>query len=47
MADGVIYECFDPARHVVDTLPTMQRVLAVGVDYGTTTQPRHQARPRR
>ncbi|MCU7531572.1 hypothetical protein [Prescottella equi] len=40
MADGVIYECFDPARHVVDTLPTMQRVLAVGVDYGTTNPTR-------
>ncbi|NKR53029.1 hypothetical protein GS481_02435 [Rhodococcus hoagii] len=40
MADGVIYECFDPARHVVDNLPTMQRVLAVGVDYGTTNPTR-------
>jgi PBSX family phage terminase large subunit len=40
MAEGVVYECFDPARHVVDTLPAMQRVLAVGVDYGTTNPTR-------
>ena len=40
MADGVIYETFDPARHVVDTLPAMQRVVAMGVDYGTTNPTR-------
>ncbi|AUS35297.1 hypothetical protein C1M55_11665 [Rhodococcus qingshengii] len=40
MADGVIYESFDPARHVVDTLPEMQRILCVGVDYGTTNPTR-------
>lgn len=40
MADGVIYESFEPARHVVDTLPEMQRILCVGVDYGTTNPTR-------
>ncbi len=40
MADGVIYESFDPARHVVDTLPDMQRILCVGIDYGTTNPTR-------
>ena len=40
MADGVIYESFDPARHVVDTLPEMQRILGVGIDYGTTNPTR-------
>ncbi|OZE88042.1 hypothetical protein CH304_00285 [Rhodococcus sp. 15-649-1-2] len=34
MADGVIYDMFDPAKHVVTTLPTMERVLALGVDDG-------------
>lgn len=38
VADGAVYEVFDPARHVVahDDLPNMQRVLALGIDYGTT-----------
>lgn len=40
MADGVVYECFDPARHVIDTLPAMQRVVAMGIDYGTTNPTR-------
>lgn len=34
MADGVIYPMFDPAVHVVDTIPAMQRVLAIGIDDG-------------
>lgn len=33
MADGVIYDMFDPARHVVDDLPTM-RQLWMGIDDG-------------
>lgn len=35
-AAGAVYEQWDPARHVVepDALPTMDRVLALGVDYG-------------
>jgi len=37
-AAGAIYEQWDPARHVapVDTFPTMERILAVGADYGDT-----------
>lgn len=37
-AAGAIYDAWDPARHVaaVDTFPVMDRVLAVGVDYGDT-----------
>lgn len=35
-AEGAIYESWDPARHVVDELPRIDRVLSVGVDYGTT-----------
>lgn len=35
-AEGAIYSAFDPDRHVVDTLPPLERVLAVGLDYGTT-----------
>lgn len=40
MADGVIYESFNPAHHVVDRLPDMQRILGVGIDYGTTNPTR-------
>jgi PBSX family phage terminase large subunit len=41
-AEGAIYDMWDPARHVVpvDQLPTMDRVLALGVDYGTTNPTR-------
>lgn len=35
-AEGAIYESWDPAVHVVDELPDIERVLAAGVDYGTT-----------
>ncbi|HUR07011.1 MAG TPA: PBSX family phage terminase large subunit [Nonomuraea sp.] len=35
MAEGAIYDMFDPDRHVVDVLPPMERWLALGVDYGT------------
>lgn len=37
-AEGAIYSMWDPARHVVPhaLLPVMRRLLAVGVDYGTT-----------
>ncbi|MDV2477204.1 hypothetical protein F8M49_21025 [Rhodococcus zopfii] len=34
MADGVIYPMFDPKLHVVDTLPEMQQLLAIGIDDG-------------
>ena len=35
-AEGAIYESWDPDTHVVDELPDLDRVIAVGVDYGTT-----------
>lgn len=37
-AEGAIYDTWDPARHVVPwaDLPPMRRVLALGIDYGTT-----------
>lgn len=37
-AEGAIYSMWDPQRHVVPwtDLPPMERLLALGVDYGTT-----------
>ncbi|GAA5046502.1 PBSX family phage terminase large subunit [Thermocatellispora tengchongensis] len=35
MAEGAIYDMFDPDRHVVDVLPPMERWLTLGIDYGT------------
>ncbi|MCA1195121.1 PBSX family phage terminase large subunit [Saccharopolyspora sp. 6V] len=37
-AEGAIYDMWDPAEHVIPwaELPDMTRVLAVGIDYGTT-----------
>lgn len=37
-AEGAIFPQWDPARHIVpwSDLPGMQRLLGVGVDYGTT-----------
>lgn len=35
-AEGAVYESWDPAVHVVDELPDIERVIGVGVDYGTT-----------
>ncbi|GAA3144826.1 PBSX family phage terminase large subunit [Planomonospora alba] len=35
MAEGAIFDMWDPDRHVVDSLPLMERWLGVGVDYGT------------
>lgn len=37
-AEGSIFPMFDPATHVIpwDQVPPLQRVMAVGVDYGTT-----------
>lgn len=34
MADGVIYDMFDPDKHVVETLPEMQDILGIGIDDG-------------
>lgn len=41
-AEGAIYDMWDPARHVVKaaTVPDMDRVLALGIDYGTTNPTR-------
>ncbi|WP_405676898.1 PBSX family phage terminase large subunit [Streptomyces sp. NBC_01511] len=35
LAEGVVYDMFDEAKHVVDILPAMRRWAAVGLDYGT------------
>lgn len=37
-AEGAVYSMWDTARHVAawDELPRMQRLLGVGIDYGTT-----------
>ncbi|HZE37764.1 MAG TPA: PBSX family phage terminase large subunit [Stackebrandtia sp.] len=35
LAEGAVYEMFDPDRHVVDELPPIQQWIACGVDYGT------------
>lgn len=34
LADGVIYDMFDPDRHVVSDLPEMRRLIACGIDHG-------------
>lgn len=41
-AAGAIYDMWEPARHVADpsTFPGMDKILAVGVDYGDTHQTR-------
>lgn len=36
LAEGAVYDMWDPARHVVPLLPRIDRWLGVGVDYGTT-----------
>jgi PBSX family phage terminase large subunit len=36
MAEGAIFDMWDPDRHVVDELPPMWRWIALGVDYGTS-----------
>jgi PBSX family phage terminase large subunit len=35
-AAGACFESWDPARHVVPTLPPIARWLSCGIDYGTT-----------
>ena len=34
-AEGVVFDMFDPDRHVVDVLPVMKRWIGAGVDHGT------------
>lgn len=36
LAEGVVYESWDPGRHVVTELPPIARWLALAADYGTT-----------
>lgn len=36
VAEGTVYDGWDPARHVVKTLPGIVRWVSLGVDYGTT-----------
>lgn len=36
LAEGAVFDMWDEARHVVDTLPHITRWLALGIDYGTT-----------
>jgi PBSX family phage terminase large subunit len=36
LAEGAVYDMWDPKRHVVDILPPITRWIALGVDYGTT-----------
>ncbi|MFE5681725.1 PBSX family phage terminase large subunit [Streptomyces sp. NPDC056512] len=35
LAEGVIFDGFDEARHVVDIVPEITRWMCVGLDYGT------------
>jgi PBSX family phage terminase large subunit len=35
LAEGVVYDMWEPERHVVTELPPIHRWLAVGVDHGT------------
>src|SRR5688500_693029 len=35
-AEGAIYDMWDEERHIVDQLPRLERILAVGVDHGST-----------
>jgi PBSX family phage terminase large subunit len=36
LAEGVIWESWDPARHVVQQLPAIDQWLCLAMDYGTT-----------
>lgn len=36
LAEGVVYESWDPARHVVSVLPPIAHWLCIALDYGTT-----------
>lgn len=40
LADGVIWDMFDPTKHVVSELPEIVRILSCGVDYGVTNATR-------
>ena len=36
IAEGSVWDAYDPDTHVVNDLPEMRRVVALGIDYGTT-----------
>lgn len=36
LAEGAVFDCYDPDQHITTALPTMARWVSVGVDYGTT-----------
>ncbi len=36
MAEGAIFDMWDPDRHIIDIIPPIWRWLAVGIDYGST-----------
>jgi PBSX family phage terminase large subunit len=36
LAEGAVYDMWDPDRHVVSELPMMRRWIGLGIDYGTT-----------
>lgn len=36
LAEGVVYESWDPAKHVVTKLPEISRWIVLALDYGTT-----------
>lgn len=36
LAEGAVYDMWDPERHVVDRLPAIREWIGVGIDYGTT-----------
>ncbi len=36
MAEGAIYDMWDPAKHVVEQLPHIVRWISLGIDYGTS-----------
>lgn len=36
LAEGAVFDMWDPDRHVVTVLPAVRRWIAVGIDYGTT-----------
>jgi PBSX family phage terminase large subunit len=36
LAEGAIYDMWEPDRHVVDEIPPIREWLSLGIDYGTT-----------
>lgn len=36
MAEGMIFDAYDPDKHIVDKLPTIVEWISAGVDYGTS-----------